>query len=500
MSPKCLSRKIYLIPIILLAVTLIGCSGADFGDSDFTSWSYRLLSGDEKSDKNYSGNLKPGTYPVDPLFSDFYLALGGEATLGPAISPVSTSEGQTKQFTEAGLMIFDPSAAKSSRFALAPLGLELGVGEGELLGKAYRTGRIINGHLVIVEFLEEYERLGGAHFVGKPISEAYYNPEKGRVEQYFENLGFYRLDTETKIRLMPYGAYACDRNCRNLEPSAGIPARQPILPAPFLKKTLELGLPFVGKPLTGFHFAPDGKHEVIFENLVLVADNDTPNEVYARPITESIATHAQNLTYPQNSSLSIFYEIEGGMGYNVPIYFIEYLDLYGGVQVAGEPISEVFSPEAGVYWQCFTNLCLQFNLNLEGEQRLRPVPLGTEYKAVNYESVRNFETNQELDKLDLKAWEKDTFVSSKGFQEIHVALFEDDKPLVNFEPVLIVTMPDGSQRKAYFQPSDVNGRTSIKLSPIEAPSGTLIAYKVCLFRMDEEPRCVGDNYLIWNSE
>jgi len=61
-------------------------------------------------------------------------------------------------------------------------------------------------------------------------------------------------------------------------------------------------------------------------------------------------------------------------------------------------------------------------------------------------------------------------------------------------------MPDGSQRKAYFQPSDENGRTSIKLSPIEAPSGTLIAYKICLFGMDEEPRCVGDNYLIWNSE
>jgi hypothetical protein len=500
MGPKCLSRKIYLIPIMLLAVILVGCSGVDFGDSDFNSWSYRLLSWDEKSDNNYSGNFKPGTYPVDLLFSDFYLALGGEATLGPVISPVSTTEGQTKQFTEAGLMIFDPSVAKSSRFALAPLGLELGVGEGELLGKAYRTGRIINGHLVIAEFLEEYERLGGARFVGRPISEAYYNPEKDRVEQYFENLGFYRLDAESKIRMMPYGAYACDRNCRNQEPSAGIPIRQPILPDPFLKKTFELGLPFVGKPLTGFHFAPDGMYEVIFENLVLVADHETPNEVYVRPIAESIGTHAQNPTYPQNSSLSIFYEIEGGMGYNIPIYFIEYLDLYGGMQVAGEPISEVYSHEAGVYRQCFTNLCLQFNLNLEGEQRLRPIPLGTEYKAVNYESVRNFEASQELDHLDLKVWEKDTFVSSKGLQEIHVALVEDGKPLVNYELVLIVTMPDGSQRRAYFQPSDENGRTSIKLAPIEAPSGTLIAYKVCLFWMDAEPRCAGDNYLIWNSE
>ncbi len=500
MSLKSSTLKIFPILFVMLALALVGCDRANSDDGDLSNWSNRLLSWDNNSAKNYQGNIKVGTFPVDTLFADFYDLLGGEEMLGPGISPVVNIEAKTRQFVEAGLLVYDPSEAKSSRFSLAPLGLELGVGEGKLLGKEYTTGRIISGYLVIGEFLDEYERLGGARFVGKPISEAYYNPEKGRIEQYFENLGFYKLDSETKIRLMPYGAYACDRNCRTREPSAGIPIRQPILPDPFLRKILKLGLPFVGKPLTGLHYAPDGKQEVIFENLVLVADIETPENVYLRPINTSDLDLIPKLTYPLNSSLNVFFEIEGGRGYNVPKYFIEYLNLNGGLEIAGDPISEVFSPEAGVYWQCFTNLCLQFNLNLEGDQRLRPVPLGRNYKEKDFESVRDFEASQRFDDLDLKVWEKNTFVSSNGFQEIHIALFEDGLPLKNFEPVLIVTMPDGSQRTAYFQPSDENGRTSIKLAPIEAPSGTLIAYKICLFRLKGDPLCVGDNYLIWNSE
>jgi hypothetical protein len=500
MGQKGLSRTNLLLLLILLAISLGGCGWGEFGDSNSNNWSYRLFSWESKTNVGNARNLRPGTYPVDLLFIDFYHALGGEGTLGPAISIVETSDGLTKQYTVAGLMIFDPTAAESSRFALAPLGLELGAGDGDVLGKAYATGRIINGYLVRSEFLEEYERLGGARFVGKPISEAQYNAEKGRSEQYFENLGFFQLDGEPKIRMMPYGAYACDRNCRNQEPIAGIPVLQSILPDTFLKKTIELGLPFVGKPLTGVHFTPDGKQEVIFENLVLVAENDSLLEVSVRPMVDQIGLLAQDPAKSQNSPLSVFYEIDEGFGYDVPLYFVEFLEANGGTEIAGTPISHVFSHEPGIYWQCFTNLCLQFNLNVEGEERLRPVPLGVEYKDRYYDEVIDFLSSQAMEDLEMKVWEKDSFVSSNGSQIIHLALFEGRKPLKDFEPILIATMPDGSQRKAYFQPSDENGRTSIGLAPIDAPNGTLIAYKVCLYNIESEPRCVGDNYLIWDSD
>ena len=502
MGPKCLWRSIILILIVLPAIFLSGCSeemSAMFDDAELNSWTNKLFTRNSDSRLSPSTNQKDRADQIDPLFVDFYLAIGGVETLGPAISPVSNSEGQTRQYLESGLMIFDPQAANSYRYTLAPLGKELGLGENSVYQSVEHEGRVINGHMVIAEFLEEYERLGGARFVGKPISGAHHNVSKARIEQYFENLGFYKLDSETKIRLMPYGAYACDRNCRYQEPSAAIPVRMPILPEPFLKKTLDLGLPFVGKPLTDLHIAPDGNQEVIFENLVLVARSDNPQDVTVRPMGEMIGKQAQELADPQNSPLSVFVEVDQGKGHNVPVYFMEYLAQFGGVDIAGYPISEVFSPEAGIYRQCFTNLCLQFNINLVGDQRLRPVPLGVDYKVEDYDQVRDFEANQALEGLDIKVWEKNTYVSSNEPQEIHVALYENGKSLENYEPILVVTMPDGSQRKANFQPSDKNGRTSIQLSPIEAPNGTLIAYRICIIGLGGDQRCVGDNYLIWNS-
>jgi hypothetical protein len=503
MDPKCLSRSIIVIPIIFIAVMLAGCSGdgeSIFGEPESNSWSQRLFSWDSEASVVQSGKLAPGAYAVDPLFQDFYQAMGGEEVLGPAISPSQRSESKTRQYTESSLMVFDPLEPLSTRFKLAPLGNSLGVAGGDLLGNASGGGRIINGRLVIPDFLAVYESLGGARFVGRPISEALFNAEKQRLEQYFENLGFYRLQGQSKVHFMPYGAYACDRNCRKQNLVAGIPSRQPILPDHFIKKTLELGLPLVGKPLTGLHLAPDGKQEVIFENLVLVADTESPHQVGIRPIAEQIGGHAQALAQPQESDLSLFIEVEDGMGYNVPIYFVDFLESSGGMQIAGQPISEVFSPEPGLYWQCFTNLCLQFNMNAEGDQRLQLVPLGVDYKSEAFEQVRDYSESLKLANIDLKVWEKDTFVSSRDTQEIHTAVYEDGKPLQNFEPLLIATMPDGSQRKAYFQPSDEHGCSAIKLAPIEAPNGTLIAYQVCLFGVDGEQTCVGDNYLIWDAE
>lgn len=498
MGQKDLSRISFLFLLILLAFSLGGCNLGEFSEIN-NDWSKKILSWDKKQQPHNSRQTNPGTYPVDLIFIDFYEYFGGETVLGPAISIATTSEGQTKQYTESGLMIFDPTAPESSRFTFAPLGLELGASEGDLLGKAYTTGRIVNDYFVISIFLEKYESLGGARFVGKPISEAYYNTEKGRIEQYFENLGFYQLDGDSTVQLMPYGAYACDRNCRDQEPIAGIPVLQSVLPDKFIQKTLELGLPFVGKPLTGVHYALDGRQEVIFENIVLVAGDDHAEEVNIRPIAVEFGEHAQHPEESHDLPLSVFYEIEDGIGYDVPLYFVEFLNANGGTKIAGDPISHVFSPEPSVYWQCFTNLCLQFNLNMEGNERLRPVPLGFEYKDKQNGRVVDFQSGQTLEKLDMKVWERYPYVSSNNSQEINVALYEDGKPLNNFEPVLVVTMPDGSQRKAYFDPSDKTGRSAIGLAPIDAPNGTLIAYKVCLFGFEGEPRCVGDNYLIWDS-
>ena len=40
-----------------------------------------------------------GTYPVEPIFQGLYNQLGGQATLGPAISPLLSENGNYYQYT-----------------------------------------------------------------------------------------------------------------------------------------------------------------------------------------------------------------------------------------------------------------------------------------------------------------------------------------------------------------------------------------------------------------
>ena len=503
MGSNGLSRKIFSFIVILVSLSLGGCNwdkGVLFGEAGIQNIPGILLTKKFHSDEISPGKQGKVKFQVDDLFLEFYNSLGGEDILGHAISPLESSEGEIKQYLESGLLVFDPRAVGSQRFQLAPLGLELSIQSSEQVSSIDKTGRIINGKFVLSEFLEFYARLGGARFVGKPLTEARYNADKERIEQYFENLGFYKLDSESRVRLLPYGVYVCDSDCRDKVIYASIPAKQPILPEPFLRKILELGLEFVGKPLTGHHIAADGMQEVIFENLVLAANSESPEEVILRSLGEELGNIAEELASPEDSPLSEFIEIEDGKGFNVPIFFYNYLENHGGFQIAGQPISEVFSPEDGLYWQCFTKLCLQFDLNTVNEQRLSLVPLGNEYKAGEYDKIMDFTANQSLEKVEVKVWERSTFVSAEEGQEIHVALYENGRPLKNYEPIIIITMPDGSQREAYFQPSNNNGRTSLNLPPVEAPNGTLIAYQICLRDLDGESHCVGDNYLIWNSD
>lgn len=159
-------------------------------------------------------------YAVDPVFREFYNFLGGKAVLGEVISPASDAE-VTTQYTVAGLLIFDPQAVPMMRFQLGSLGKDFGIPEGE------------NAEIRVGEpFQALYDRLGGAAFVGKPLTEMAYNQEKNRTEQYFENLGFYQgPETEGHVRLLPYGAWSCGEDCRNSLPVNAAPlAQEPTRP------------------------------------------------------------------------------------------------------------------------------------------------------------------------------------------------------------------------------------------------------------------------------
>lgn len=216
------------------------------------------------------------TYPVAPVFKEFYESHGGEKIFGPAISPLIESGRIQSQFFEAVLLTYDPFKPESDEIYLAPLGVMLGFSEPPIDTPVTADQVYINGHFVFPEFLHFFQKMGGEAVVGRPLTEAHHNPAKDRIEQYFENLGFYRFtfDAPGTVRLLAYGAYACEDACQYSPSSASIPSIQGVLPQPFAPEAARLGIGVTGLTLAGPHLAADGNLEVIFENVVMVLETE----------------------------------------------------------------------------------------------------------------------------------------------------------------------------------------------------------------------------------
>ena len=509
-------------------------------------------------------------YPVDPVFQGFYDFLGGEALAGPVIAPMVESGDLKTQYIQAGQMVYDPFAPESDRFQLESLGRMFGIAEPAVPDPGIQGVRYLNGHIILSEFVPMYEKLGGARFVGRPLTEGRHNPESQRIEQYFENLGFYRLENEPPgtVHLMAYGAMACPKNCRVQPPMASIPSQKAYLPPPFAKAASRLGLEFTGLTLSSPHLNEEGEMEVIFENLVLTMDVDgnvqetsdillfhlwlpkilagvqdsKKNEISLqlwlpvtvkitsgdhlmaeikllnplwlplvrrgneaglggikfKPIVQVLGYEPQPPVLRNNNPLFVFYQTQGELGHHVPVLFDNYLKRFGGIPVVGNPITEVspLDDVDGVYRQCFTNLCLDFEPN--GDIQLRPAPLGVEYQQ-QYNLHPGPEPKWgEQGYVRLTIEEGKNFVAPGESQEIKVTLTENDIPLSNREPVLTITLPDGTQQMFRMNPTDEQGVSKYRLPPIQAKNATLIPYEVCLTIPQGEQLCVEENYPVWD--
>lgn len=111
-----------------------------------------------------------------------------------------------------------------------------------------------------------------------------------------------------------------------------------------------------------------------------------------------------------------------------------------------------------------------------------------------------FDERRLLESVQLQVWENRLFVASDESLEVYVAVYEQDRPLQNREPVLLLTLPDGKRKTYHFPPTNEDGQTMLVLPPVPAPNGTLISYEVCLRTPGGANRCIGENYLIWDNQ
>jgi hypothetical protein len=441
---------------------------------------------------------------VDAAFREFYDRLGGAEILGPAISEMRPVDRYRVQFTSASLMVNDPLAPPENRFFLAPLGLEFDVAEPEAPLLGGEGQRYIEGHYVHEDFWDVYTRLQG--FSGPPLTEGRYNPEKGRLEQYFANLGFYIPDSDPdrSVHLMDYGAFKCDRYCRYRSHPSAVPSLIGVVTEPFASAVSRLGTGFTGRALTEAHTAPDGLLEVIFDNLVLVADPAGSGRVQARPIVEALNIQPHPPVARVDDPRLDFYPVAGDLGHNIPVIFTDYLAQHGSLDISGPPITEIYlyDLEQNIYRQCFANLCLDYHhAPTPEEAAIRPAPLGLVYKNKFYSQGSETDpgNGQPSQELTLKLWEDFPLLPPAGSQRIFAGVFAGEAPLAGVAPDLTISYPDGSERVYFFPATGGDGITSIQLSPITARNGTLIPYEVCLQNIEGSRFCSGDEFLIWGN-
>lgn len=449
-----------------------------------------------------------GTFPIDPFFREFYASLGGQDVLGPAITTLFNYRTNQCQYTVNALLCFDSRQQGIDRYSLFPLGGALGIkdeprttAEGDL---------VVDGYQIYEEFADLYQKLYRTLYTGKPLTQPRFNAEKNRIEQYFENVGFYRdlTDPTGEAHLLAYGVYACDSDCRYRPPKSSMVVTSiDNIEQPFLIQLARLGgLEVFGAALTNPYTAPDGRIEQVYENVVLSAPPDDLNNVNLRnlPVQLGMPSTAPAAQIYGEAQGVVFYAVDGELGYHVPMLFDHFIALHGGREISGIPLADIAQIERGLYQQCFEHYCLLYDIDAGESDKVRMAPLGVEYLRTTQgqpaDEAAFFEVTPETVHLFANVSRPRVTASDEQQFEMVLLRASDQQPIADVEADLTLTLPDGKQEQFLLPPSDDSGRASLTvpaLKPVPG-NGSVIAFKVCLNVPSSQPICASDSYLIWN--
>ena len=445
-------------------------------------------------------------YIVDPRFEELYEQLNGEDILGPPISNKKfvANTRQEKQYFEGGVLVFDPDA--TPRIWLYPVGRDAGFSDIPNSDPENPSVKYLNGFIIPPEFAKIYDQLGGERWVGQPLTRARFNPEKNRVEQYFENLGFFRYENDPAgvVHSMPYGLWKCAGECAMYPGVENAAAGQSVSSADsalFGQTAAHFGVKFTGEVLSKPYLTDEGIKEQIYEHVVLVEDPSSPFGVRPRAISQDLDFSSDQFQKPRADAQDYFREVNGGKGYYIPAYFLNFIDRYAGFEFSGEPVSRKEEIREGVFRQCFENYCLLYDSLAPEGQRVKLEKLGKKYQAALQASVPEPQQNEvTAQNLKLDIWEQSPQISSSETQQLGACVHQGDLPQVGLKPVLILSIPGQEAGTSQFQPTDNGGCSFLNLEPIQAENGATVDYQVCVQDSSGRDICQRDSFVIWGNQ
>ncbi len=468
---------------------------------------------------HFQSDLRPdNTYPIDQALKDFYNELDGKNFLGEALSPLMELNGMMCQYTSSALLCYDPQTTGIARYRVEPLGLALSLKAETPVELPIEEARIVDGYVLYPAFDHLYDHFYGSLYAGKPLTNAFYNHARNRIEQYFENLGFYiNLDDAGQgPGLIEYGAWVCSDQCPadwestviQALPSRNDPRADFVVAVEFLG-----GSNLFGEPLTDLYLAADGSLEMVYEKAVFYAPVSQPSALRLRTLPAVLGMPAMSpgpRLYGVESQMD-FYPVEGDLGYHIPLVFENFLQTNGGMSLSGDPIIDPYNPGSGIPRQCFAHFCLEYDKNAVDGEAVYLVDLGTQYLATQPEMTplsvqggvgqwfsEDSEDTVRDKRISFVVSEQSPQVRRGETQVIQIVVFdrETNQTVSGIQADLLVTMPDGTQVSYTFPPSDAGGKAYLQIEPvISAENGSLISYRVCL--KDVQAPCKEDAYMIW---
>ncbi len=453
-----------------------------------------LLAGCGGQAASLSAHTISGTLPVDVQLKEFYMDKGGEEVFGPAIAEVTVEDYLRCQIMANARICANTNLSGKNRFSLSPLGSQLGI----------PPNKEVDTSAIFPDFIPLIGQLGQEN-VGRPLDKPRYNYEEGRIEQYFARVGFY-IDLHNPaapVQLLPYGDAVCGTACPYTPPIAFEPILD-LYPSSFTIALQSLGgEAFSGIPLTPVYTATDGNLEQVFTNIVVFASPDTPDNIQLRPVPPVIGVQPGAMTTQQYDITDnmVFVQVDGGLGYHVPIPLDNYISMHGGLAVSGYPVNEI-SPvqDTSIYRQCFQTYCLDYDPNAREAYKTLPAALGKKY----LETVKPVIPGGivQPDEVLLGTSVKFPRLSVKETQVISVHLEQrySGQPVPGIAAELVIRIPDGSVIfEGELPATDENGNASLSLEPMgDKHNGDLLFYQACLQQENAAPVCSNGSFLIWD--
>ncbi len=449
------------------------------------------------------------TFEISPEFMDFYANLGGENVLGPAISKMTEVNSYQCQYTVNALLCINPNLTGYERFTLYPLGNQLNLREAALPTDADAT-LVVNGYSVYGEFIPLYTQFSTT-YAGNPISQVHINYAQERVEQFFENVGFYRKFSEPQgsVKLLAYGAASCSKGCRYHPASdAQLPEKETTLTNRDLLEDLAnvKDTKIFGKPLSEPYIAADGNLEQVYASIVLFRDYQNGLvRLRPLPVLLGMLTGEPGPQLYGKENGMVFYAVRDGLGFHVPLAFDQFLTDHGGTSVSGDPISDVIQYEPGVYRQCFTNYCLDYTPEARKSKQVVLAELGNQYLQSNAAQTLITPVPEAAPLPSNYVLQVSEFYNPlplNAVQQINLVVLNaaDMLPLEGLTPEVVVTLPDGTSVKASMPATLADGSSTVMLPVIKRiDNGTILTYQVCVANPAGGQQCQEGSYLVWTT-